>query len=339
MLEQALESVVFLTTGPGICAGVLVDDAGTVATAYHCVSSGRRTAVRTRDGIEGVGRVIASDPRNDLALLHVPELEGRGYLSVRTGSAQVGEDVWAIGHPYATAEGRAYEGLLEWSVTRGIVSAAGPRLVQVDAALNPGNSGGPVVDAEGQVIGIASRKLRADNIAFVATGELLAELMEDPTRRPGGGSYALGLELHLPTTLATTSSIGVYGNIGLRDSLVASAGLDLPIGQRWQAVGRGESSYVLASAFLSGRARVGRGKWSTNLDLGPGVVATGRVTGDVDADAVRIVPGLPTALPAAQIRLELGGSALRWLVVYEGAGEIGVGMAVDLGWPGTIGAW
>lgn len=340
MLEQALAGVVFLTTGPGICAGVLVDDQGTVATAYHCVASGRRPLVRTYDGVEVVGRVVASDPRNDLALLEVPELAGRAWLEVRDSPAIVGEDVWAIGHPFASAaEGKAYEGTLEWSVSKGIVSAAGPRLVQVDAALNPGNSGGPVIDSEGRVIGIASRKLRADNIAFLATGPLLDDLMESPERRVAGGQYAIGLELQLPTTFATATSAGVYGNITLRDWVVLSAGVDIPLGQRWQALARGQSRYVLGSTFLSGRARVGRGKWSTNLDVGLGGVLTGQLASSVDDEAIRLVPGLPELMPAAQARLAMGGSALRWLIVLEPDGSFGVGLAVDFAWPGVVGAW
>ncbi len=340
MLEQALASVVFLTTGPGICAGVLVDDQGTVATAYHCVASGRRPEVRTHDGFVAVGRTVASDPKNDLALIRVPELAGRPWLEVRATEAVTGEDIWAIGHPFATAgEGKAYEGTLEWSVSKGIVSAVGPRLVQVDAALNPGNSGGPIVDEQGRVVGIASRKLRADNIGFVVPSALLAALVDEPERRTAGGQYGLGLELQLPTSLATATSVGIYGNLGLRDSLVLSAGVDIPVGQRWQAVSRGESRYVMSSAFLSGRVRVGRGKWSTSLDVGGGAVVTGLLAGSVETDAIRLVPGLPQVATAAQARLEFGGSALRWLVTYEAPGEIGLGLAVDLAWPGVIGAW
>ena len=73
-VEQWMEHVVLLLTGPAWCTGVVIDDQGTVATAYHCVASGLRTEVRTRKGGYHVGKMIAADPKNDVALLSVPEL-------------------------------------------------------------------------------------------------------------------------------------------------------------------------------------------------------------------------------------------------------------------------
>ena len=73
-VEQWMDHVVLLLTGPAWCTGVVIDDAGTVATAYHCVASGLRTEVRTRKGGHYIGKMIAADPKNDVALVAVPEL-------------------------------------------------------------------------------------------------------------------------------------------------------------------------------------------------------------------------------------------------------------------------
>ena len=156
-VEVWMESVVLLLTGPAWCTGVLVDDKGTVATAYHCVASGQKTAVRTRSGDEFIGKTVAADPKNDIALISVEGIsEVISPMAIRTTDPRQGDQVYGLGHPFAPASGRtlAMEGMLQWSVTAGIVSAVGPRLIQTDTALNPGNSGGPVVDEDGLIVGI-----------------------------------------------------------------------------------------------------------------------------------------------------------------------------------------
>lgn len=327
-----------LVNGPGLCAGVLIDDQGTIATAYHCVSTGRRTSVETWEGETAIAKVVSTDPRNDLALLSAPDLAGSVWAPVRTEPLAAGETVWAVGHPFGTAGDRgAYAGLLNWTVTRGIASAVGPRLIQVDTALNPGNSGGPLFDDEGQVVGIASRKLRADNIAFAATGQLVDELMSEPYRKLPGGSYGVGLALHLPSGLASATSVGVTGRVDVRDTLVLAVGGAVPIGQRWQAASVGTSEWILADAGLYGRARFGRGAWSTALDVGGGVLVQGQLAATVDS-TLRTTPGLPVVRPVAQARLELGGSAIRWMVSPDDGG-VDVGISIDIGFPGTLGAY
>ena len=84
--------------------------------------------------------------------------------------------------------------MLQWSVSAGIVSNVGPRLIQTDAALNPGNSGGPAVDSEGRVIGIVSRKLSGDNVAFLSSVDNLHKLIQEPSK-PAllGGQFSIRL--------------------------------------------------------------------------------------------------------------------------------------------------
>jgi hypothetical protein len=340
-LQDWMQAVVLLETGPSVCAGVLVDAQGTVATAYHCVASGRRPKVSTRDGLSGVGRLVATDARNDLALVRVDELSGQPSLEVREAALVQGERVWALGHPFGNEDsrGRAYEGLLRWSVSEGITSAVGPRLVQIDAALNPGNSGGPVVDEQGRVVGVASRKLRADNIGFIVPGALVLSLVEGERRKLPGGQYGLGLTAWLPSTIDQPTSIGVVASASLRDSLVLSLGGAIPFGQNWMALERGQASWVSAELGLSGRVRVGRGRWSTAADLGPMLLMKSTMTGEVLAERVSLLHASPSVQPAAQLRLELGGSALRWVVPFEGTRPSGLFLAIDVGFPGVIGTF
>ena len=75
-VEAWLGAVVLVETGPNLCAGTLIDEQGTIATAYHCVASGWTSRVTTRDGREARAFVLNTSPRDDLALLSAPTLAG-----------------------------------------------------------------------------------------------------------------------------------------------------------------------------------------------------------------------------------------------------------------------
>jgi serine protease Do len=137
----------------GAGSGVIVDPSGVILTNNHVVEGGGKIMVRLQDGREFKAVDIKTDPKTDLAILHI---EGAGTLpAVKLGDSdetQVGDWVLALGQPFG----------LEGTVTAGIVSAKGRGLgisnredfIQTDAAINPGNSGGPLVNLDGEVIGI-----------------------------------------------------------------------------------------------------------------------------------------------------------------------------------------
>ena len=246
-IDRWSDSVVILITGPAWCSGVWIDDR-TIATAYHCVANGRKTLVRTRDDQEALGRMVAARPKEDLALVEVDGLEGMTPLPIHPDRPRPGERVYGLGHPFGPAaeQAEALEGTLLWSVTEGIVSAVGPRLVQTDAALNPGNSGGPVLDLDGRVVGITSRKLDADNIAFLASADVLRALVEErPEPFPLGGTVAFGLSYLGGSVLLTGDFEGRERDVGqaleltsrvvLRERLVVSGGLGISGGSRLAA--------------------------------------------------------------------------------------------------------
>jgi serine protease Do len=150
----------------GAGTGFVIDPAGYILTNHHVIADSTRISVRLTDGRTLRAERIGSDPDTDIALIKVETQ--RPLPSATLGdsdSLRVGEWVLAIGNPLA----------YEHTVTVGVVSFIGRKLfdtsldryIQTDAAINFGNSGGPLINARGEVIGInAAISSRASNIGF-----------------------------------------------------------------------------------------------------------------------------------------------------------------------------
>jgi S1-C subfamily serine protease len=167
--DGLLDAVVKIRTASGIGSGFFVSSDGLIVTNRHVVGNERSIAVKMRDGTVTLGEVVARSATIDLALVRVKERRA-AYLRLSKGEhAGIGNDVIAIGTP---------EGL-DWSVSRGIISAvrtsAALRLIQTDAAINQGNSGGPLIDiASGYVVGVNTlgfRKDIAEGLGFAVSSE------------------------------------------------------------------------------------------------------------------------------------------------------------------------
>jgi serine protease Do len=150
----------------GAGSGFIIDTAGHILTNHHVVEGAERITVRLADGRSVRAQVIGSDPDTDIALLKV-DPDPRYPLAVLGDSStlRVGDWVCAIGNPLG----------YEHTLTVGVVSYKGRKLfdpsldnyIQTDAAINFGNSGGPLLNAAGEVVGInAAVSSRASNIGF-----------------------------------------------------------------------------------------------------------------------------------------------------------------------------
>jgi serine protease Do len=151
---------------PGSGSGFIIDSAGYILTNNHVVEAAQRITVTLADGRSFRGELVGADAAIDVALLHVPGAVG--FTAAPLGNSdelRVGEWVCAIGNPLGYVH----------SVTVGVVSFVGRKLfdpsldayIQTDAAINFGNSGGPLINARGEVIGInAAISSRASNIGF-----------------------------------------------------------------------------------------------------------------------------------------------------------------------------
>ena len=168
VIERTKKSVVLLSMNPnvdpetepkksGLCSGVVVDDIGHVLTNFHCVYKSNYIRLYYYDEDDWQNyevNVIGLDPLADLALLKVlgkeepiPHLE----FAEDAGKIKSGTDVFALGHPMGMA----------WTVTKGIISSTERysrhpfiKAIQTDAAINKGNSGGPLLNMKGEIVGI-----------------------------------------------------------------------------------------------------------------------------------------------------------------------------------------
>ncbi len=346
-LESWLDRVVVLVTGPAWCSGVVIDS-DHVLTAYHCVATGERSRVRGRAGQEWLGRTVAADPGEDLALVRVEGLKGAlEPLVMVEEPLQRGQRVYGLGHPFGPAAEQAepLEGLLLWSVTEGIVSGVGPRLVQTDAALNPGNSGGPVVDNEGRIVGITSRKLAGDNVAFLASPAVVNAFLAERPRMPLlGGTLGFGLSYLGGSVIVdhrqelVAQSLMLTGDVVLRERLVAHLGVGLSTGARLLSFERGAAAFPSAEAALLLRQRIGRGVYSTTVDVGGGVAVLGGYTTRFDAEAGTFAT-LPTAGllgPTVTARLGVAGIGLRAVALMDDPARPLVLVGLDLDVPGVL---
>src|SRR5471032_1959534 len=139
----------------GIGSGFIISPDGIILTNAHVVRDAREVTVKLTDRREFRAKVLGSDPKTDVAVLKIDAHNLPVVPLSRANDLKVGEWVLAIGSPYG----------LESTVTAGVVSAKGRSLpddsnvpfIQTDVAVNPGNSGGPLFNTRGEVVGINSQ--------------------------------------------------------------------------------------------------------------------------------------------------------------------------------------
>jgi serine protease Do len=151
LAARTLRSVFTVETDSGLGAGFAAwaeDGVIHIVTANHVVAEARSPFVTvSRRGDSWSGEIIRTDPRNDLAVVRVsgrPAGAKPLWQRARLNVPEQGDELLLIGSPYG----------LDGTVTTGVVSRVSRRVIQTDAAANPGNSGGPAIDREGRVVGV-----------------------------------------------------------------------------------------------------------------------------------------------------------------------------------------
>jgi hypothetical protein len=175
--QKARTSVVRVESAHGHGTGFFFHSPRHIATALHVVDVGRSITVRLFDKRSFEAVVVATDAKADLAILEIVDGQPNGTpLLPSTEKPDFGTPILIIGHPAASREVlEARKGLLEWNPGRGIVTRLGEEWLQVDVVVNGGDSGGPVLDREGRVLGVISNSLGSLRFAVpVARLEQLA---------------------------------------------------------------------------------------------------------------------------------------------------------------------
>lgn len=196
-------------------SGFIISSDGYILTDYHVVKGAQQVLVRLIDRREFKARVIGGDRRSDIALLKIDMNHLPAVRIGRSADLEVGQWVLAIGSPFG----------FDYSVTAGIVSATGRNLprehyvpfIQTDVATNPGDSGGPLFNLKGEVVGVSARIYSA-----------------------GGGyegvSFAIPIEvaMNVAGQLRTTGHVtrGWLGVViqDINEELARSFGLSRPVG-------------------------------------------------------------------------------------------------------------
>ncbi len=145
------------TQGSG--SGSIIDTKGHILTNHHVVAEAQKLEVTLGDGSKWPGKLVGSDPDNDLAVIKIdaPKEKLKVIPMGDSKNLRIGQKVLAIGNPFGL-QSTLTTGIIS-SLGRTIRSAAGTlieNVIQTDAAINPGNSGGPLLTSDGEIIGINS---------------------------------------------------------------------------------------------------------------------------------------------------------------------------------------
>lgn len=166
-------------------SGVIISPDGYIVTNNHVIEDGNKYQVTTNDHREYDAKLIATDPYTDIALLKIEDKNLPAVVFGNSDSLRVGEWVLAVGNPFN----------LESTVTAGIVSAKGRSIdilegeytiesfIQTDAAVNPGNSGGALVNTNGELVGIntaiITRSGKYEGYSFAIPSTLVQKVIRD----------------------------------------------------------------------------------------------------------------------------------------------------------------
>ncbi len=247
--------------------GIVLNEEGLILTNDHVISEGTSLTVSPgkSSNLTHTATVVGADPNQDLALIKV-DPSGLGLKALKlvsSSSVEVGDPVYAIGNPYGLNE----------TLTRGIVSALGREIqapdgtpikdaIQTDAALNPGNSGGPLLNEQGDVIGVNSQiasdaassegsQPGSTGVGFAISSNTVSEVIK--TIESGGGSSSGSGQ--------TESRAGAEGRSGTKSPYGTQSpyGTESPYGSSGEQ-GQVESPYGVEGGQVEGQSGTGGGQ-------------------------------------------------------------------------------
>jgi serine protease DegS len=217
----------------GLGSGVIVDTAGHVITNNHVVACAQEIYVQLADGRIDQANVVGTDPATDLAVLQIHLKDLPAAPLGQSDALRTGDVVLAIGAPYGLSQ----------TVTQGIVSALGrgqlnvaaiEGFIQTDAAINEGNSGGALINVQGELIGIntaaLSQNLGISGISFaipvnLMRGVMQAIVQDGRVKRGWFGVESAGLTAQQAAILGVPSNDGLFIKKVYAGSPAAAAGL------------------------------------------------------------------------------------------------------------------
>lgn len=204
----------------GMGSGFVIDKNGMMLTNHHVIDNSVKVIVKfNNDPREYEAKVIGSDEATDVALIQVNAAEAKNLRPVTLGrskTTKVGQWVLAVGNPYG----------LDRTVSFGILSAKGRNMpqapvlndfIQTDAFIAPGSSGGPLLNMQGEVIGINSRG--GSGLAFTIPIETALEVKEKLLKGGGIKRGFLGVQL-MPLDFELRKQLGINGTAGVMISMV-----------------------------------------------------------------------------------------------------------------------
>ncbi|HET9387343.1 MAG TPA: trypsin-like peptidase domain-containing protein [Gemmatimonadales bacterium] len=241
-LERGLSPVpsAGLTTIPGLGSGVVISGDGKIMTAAHVVQAADRVAVQFSDGKLYPAHVVASSLRADVALLQLDQFP-IGLSPAPVGdsdSLEIGDQIIVIGAPYGLDHSLTV-GHVSGRITGGGLVSGGPmEMIQTDASINQGNSGGPMFNMQGEVVGIVSRILTQSG-GFEGVG------------------FAISSKVANRVLLGTKSFWTGIDGVLLQDTLAAIFNVPQPAGFLVQQVAQRSPADLLGVKAGTIRARIG----------------------------------------------------------------------------------
>lgn len=175
MIKYASQSCVTIETENGHGSGFFIDKSGMIMTSYHVIENANKLKIHLKNGMTFDAEVISKDKAFDVAIIKIP---GSGYQALKLNSSpiELGQDVSTIGTPTDIELGQS----LSKGVVSGLREIDGKVFNQLNLSVSPGNSGGPLLNENGEVTGIISSKLIGEGIegiAFAVPTEKILEVL------------------------------------------------------------------------------------------------------------------------------------------------------------------